>query len=1643
MIQVPGYTILGKIDETVHSIVFRARAEEGGPFVVIKALKARYPSPTEIIRLKHEYELIQGISSDGSIKVIDLIEIDDGLALVMEDFDGEALSGLIAKGFTEERFLELAITLASILGSIHGQGAVHRDIKPANILIGRKDGSVKITDFGIAAEITGKNQEIYNPRVMEGTLAYLSPEQTGRMNLSLDYRTDLYSLGVTFYEMLTGQVPFMSSDPMEIIHAHIARAPVPPTEINPKISPMVSAIVMRLLAKSPEDRYQSCEGLEHDLRECLESLKTRGKIEHFSLGARDFSRRFTVPQTLVGRDEQLSRLSRTFERAASGRVEVMLVTGEPGIGKTALVNEIRKLIIARRGFFITGKYDQYRRHIPHSAILQAFSGLARQLLAESGARLGSWRAKILEALGPNGKIITDAIPEIAGIIGSQPEIPELGPEESLNRFQIVLKNFVRVFASEQHPLVLFLDDLQWADSASLGLLKAILTDRTLDHILLIGAYRDTDTHAHHRLMLAVEELQAQGVNVAVEKLEALTPPQVNQLIAGFLRCDPELSEPLARLVHGKTLGNPFFVNQFLKNLYEEKALVLDEKGCWTWDIELIRNMQVTDNVVDFMAAKIVRLPPAQQELIKVCACVGSRFDLDTLAGVTEQPITGILSSLSALIGQGLIAHGDGVYRFHHDRIQEAAYSLIAEEERAQLHYRIGRRLLAAAPTERLAGRIFYIADHYNLAHNQITTPEEREVVAGLNLKAGLRAKESTAYAAGADYLKAGMELLPPNAWEDRYGLTYALNLERMECAYLSRRFEEAQLLFEDIIAHSRSKVDRARAYATMVTLYTNIGKLAEAIGLGIKGLRMFRERFSPRAGKLSVARELVLFNMKLRKIGLENVPALAKSTDDEVLWRCELIGALGLPAYYSNPNLFAVAVLRGVRRDLRDGLANTSAFGFVAIATIISSALGDYTTANRMGEMALRLNEKLGAKRYACKVSFISTFFLMHWVRPLRETLDHYRRAYRLGLELGDLIYSGHSITAMLMSRVIMGDNLDSILADAQSYKDFITGLKDPFHVNQLNEIIHVCLHLKGLTKGPSSLDTEEYCLEERLRAMREQGNLLNVFFCLLTKERALYFAGEFEEAKSIGDELDTLLDVPTGSYHIVEHVFLRCMSLLAVYPDRSPRERERLLKTVNRHLKKMTRWAELAPANCEHRALLIRAEIAAALNRGDEAAGLFQQAVESAREYGYTGIEALANERAALFYLKRGNRFVGRAYLREAHHVYERWGAAMKTRQLEQAYPGELWREPAEKVPANGDSLTSTSHTSTSLLDLATVMKVSQAISSEIVLDRLMQTIMKMAVVNAGAQRGFLLLNNDGRLTVEAGEEDREDAQPIHSLPLDECDFLCRSVVNYVYNSGESVILGHAAKEDSFQNDPYIIARQCRSILCAPILNKGRLLGIIYMENNLSPNAFTAEHIELLRILLAQAAISLENAKLYELATTDGLTSLFVHRYFHLLLSRELARSRRHNKQLSLIMMDIDDFKNFNDTYGHQLGDEVLKSVARTVKGIMRAEDVVARYGGEEFAVILPETGAAQAAVAAEKIRRMVEMLEIRHGEKKLHVTISLGVATFPEHALSKDELILCADTGLYAAKRGGKNRVCVCEWQAAPPEGDRANMP
>ncbi len=1626
----PGYAVVEQIDETLHSVVFRAHREDPPGTVIIKALRAEYPTPAEVARLKHEYQIIRGLNVEGIVRVLDVLDAEGGVALVLEDFGGVALKEVIRGGLPVKRFLELAICLADILGHLHQNNISHRDIKPANIIVGRESGTVKVTDFGIAAEFTRQSAEFYNPEIIQGALAYISPEQTGRMNCAVDYRTDLYSLGVTFYEMLTGQLPFTSSDAMEMIHAHIARVPPAPAKLRQGIPTVVSDIVMRLMSKAAADRYQNCFGLAADLRECLARLELTGGIEPFDLGRQDVSLRFIIPQIVVGRDAELAVLHAAFDRVARGAVEVMLVQGEPGIGKSALVKEIHKPILAKRGYFISGKYDQFRRSVPYSSIIQAFQSLARQILAESDERVREWKTKILRSLGPNGKIITDAIPEVELIIGPQPDIPDLGPEETQNRFNLCCRNFVRVFADASHPLVLFLDDLQWADSASLHLIETIATDGELRCLLFIGAYRDTEVPPHHPLSLTLETMRRTGLTINTVTLGGLRPVDVNQFIANFLRCPPESSQPLAYLMQAKTRGNPFFVNQFLKTLYAERCIVLDPVRGWTWDMVRIQEMQVTDNVVQFMAERIHVLAPAPRRLLQTCAVIGNRFDAVTLASVAGQPLEEVLITLDALIQEGLVNRRGDRYRFHHDRIQEAAYSLLTPAERERIHFEIGIMELQRTPPDQLFNRIFYIVDQLNQGKAHICSPAGRRRLAELNLEAGIKAKESTAYAAAAAYLSAGRELLAADSWQADYQLTYDLHKQLMECQFLNRDFEEAERLSEVIVAMSRTRVDKARVYTTMVVVYTSLRSPREAIELGLAALKLFGIHISIDVGKAPVAVELIKARAALRRRKLEDILELPRMQDEELLAAHDLMLSIATPAYYVNANLFALLVLKGVNASLRYGHVPHAALAFAALATIVENAQGDYALGYRLGEMALKLNERLDNRSVAGQVHHIFAFFIQHWKRHIRYDLAVYPKVYELSINAGDFIYAGHSINAAGETRLRISPRLDDVLDDLKRYQEFMDVLQDPLITAQYRALIRYILVLKGASPLRDDLSGDGFDMAAYTDHFRKEGHHFGLCLALLPRAILLSWYGRYEEALEVSTEIDQHVHVPIGALLVVDHYFYYSLILTALLAQGEVKRRQKFTDILRRNQRKMRTWAALCPENFQHKHDLVAAEMAALAGRPNEAIRLYHAAIEGARRNDYLHDEARACEHLALYYLTRDLGGEAGLFMQRAHHLYRSWGASAKQKDLEERYPDLVRGEARPGLPGNMEQTSAGSR----LLDLSAVMQVSQVISSEIMLDRLLQKIMHMSITTAGAQLGYLCLESDARLTVEASEDvGAHESRVLQSTPLEDCKGLSVAIINYVSRSGTPVILANAAQEGAFMNDPHVISRRCQSILCTPILNKGKLYGILYMENNLAAGAFTPDRLEILGIIAAQAAISLENAKLFDLATTDGLTKLFVHRYFHILLDQEVQRSRRYGQSFSLAMIDIDNFKEFNDTCGHQVGDEVLRHVARAIRQNTRTVDISARYGGEEFAVILPETDLEAGLVAAEKLRRSIEEMEIRHSAGSSKLTVSIGLAAFPHHASDKDGLIRSADGALYASKKSGKNRVSVGESTAS----------
>ncbi|MBN1472028.1 MAG: diguanylate cyclase [Syntrophaceae bacterium] len=1661
------YILREQIHETRSSIIYRGHKEnESQPFI-IKLLKTMYPTPAEIARFKQEYELVKNLDVENIIKIFDLIEHDDKYALVEEDFGGISLRDILTKKKLElKSFLEISSKVSETLGLIHKNNIIHLDIKPDNILINQEENKVKISDFGISAVLTHANDELYNPDVIQGTLSYMSPEQTGRMNRGVDYRTDMYSLGATFYEMLTGEVPFKSDDPMELIHSHIAREPSPPTTLNSSIPPVISSIIMKLLAKNTEERYQNCLGLAYDINECLNQLNQKGHIDEFPIASKDISIRFNIPWRIVGRENEVSILMDSFERVAKGASEMMLVTGQPGIGKSALVNEIHKSIVAKNGYFIAGKYDQFRKDVPYSSIIQSFQGLIRQILTESEERIETWRNRLLSALGNNGKIITDVMPELELIILQQPDVTQLDPEEAQNRFNMVFQNFVNVFTTESHPLVIFLDDLQWADQASLNLLRNIICQET-KYLFFIGAYRDNEVTASHPLMLTIDEITKKGKTIENINVGPLDINGINAIIMNVLLCEPEESMPLAQLINKKTAGNPFFVIQFLKSLYDSRFIEIDPQTGWRWDMDKINQMQVTDNVVDFMAGKISTFSQKTQDILKICACIGNRFELEMLSIVSGKSIEETLSDLTSAIQEDMVSLHGNIYKFHHDRIQEAAYSLIPENERAQMHYQIGSNVLKKTDQRELIEKIFYIVDQFNKGIGLVREKDEKIKLAQLNLQAAQKAKKSTAYASSVSYLKTGIGLLPDDSWKSQYELTYLLHKELMECEYLSLNLSGAKKIFELLVKNVNSNIDRANVHTLMIILYTTQGDYAPALKVGLEGMRMVGFNLPENPSDIRLGWELLKLRLRFgrRKIedlidmqyvpepkNLEEMEKLASeyrklhpsnsNYSALELWEKLSYAYLAIHtatvAYYYNPNLFAYIVINGILWlvDL-EVVFEYSPYAYIAMGSIVGSSLGFYEHGYRFGVTALKTNEKIADKKNRCRVEFLFPMFIQHWKKHAKYDLDFYRNAYKSGIETGDLIFSGHNINLIGMTRLMLGDNIDNVLEEYGKYKDFQLGGKDPFVARNYRENTQMCLCLKGLTEAWGSLNSDNFNEEEQTNYYIKENNMLGQFYFSLVKLRINYLFGKLDKCRKIVPDIRRLAGkkVALGNIHIPEFNLFYSLVLTASYPDANFFKKILYKNRLQLNQMKMFMWAKSCPENFQHKYDLVAAEIAANKGSYRKAQILYHKAIEGAHKNGYSHIEAIACERLAKFYLKYSDTEEARLFLQRASRCYVSWGASAKVEELREKYADLFHVDTTLKVTETlSETGTTTTKAFSKTLDLSTVMKVSQVISSEIVLDNLLQKIMHMSLYNAGAQRGHLILESDDKLTIEASEDlDNNEVQVMQSIPLKESTDLCQAIVNYVQRSKEDVILGNASQEGPFTDDPYIKEKGCKSILCTPFMNKGVLTGILYMENDLSVDAFTPERLEILRTISTQAAISIENARLFELATTDGLTKLYVHRYFQLLLDKEMQRSSRHHKHFALIMMDIDNFKSFNDTYGHQLGDTVLRNVARTIKNTVRTDDVAARYGGEEFIVILPETNTQQALIAAEKIRANVAAIEIPHESKKLRVTISLGVSTFPEHAgdifESKEALIQASDTALYASKHRGKNCVSLFE--------------
>ncbi len=1474
MLTLPNYKIGSQIYESANTTVYRGVRKKDNQPVILKILKEDYPMPEELTRYRQEYEVTKYLNYDDVIKTYDIEKYQNTLVIILENFGGESLKAVFEKKepamISVSDFLPIAVQIANALGQIHAANVIHKDINPANIVWNKATHQLKIIDFGIASRLQRENPTLKNPEQLEGTLPYISPEQTGRMNRALDYRTDLYSLGVTFYELLTGKVPFDAESPLELVHCHIARAPKSVCEVNPGVPAIICDIVMKLMAKNVEDRYQSAFGLKADLEKCLAlSKKVFGKklvFTHFELGQNDFSGKFQIPQKLYGRENEVNTLLQAFERVSQGLGEMMLVAGYSGVGKTALVHEVHKAMTEKHGYFAAGKFDQYQRNIPYSALSQAFNYFCNYLLTENAEVLNQWRDKIRSAVGNNGQVLIDVIDQLELVIGPQSAVAQVGFSEAQNRFNLVFQHFFQTICQKEHPLVLFIDDLQWADLASLNLLKTLMTDTDSRYFLIVGAYRDNEVNASHPLVMTVEEVQKAGTSVNTIALANLSPNEVNTLIADALACERAAAQSLTQLVYEKTQGNAFFTHEFLKSLYQNELLVFDIKGQkWQWDVSKMTALGITDNVVELMAGKIYNLSAETQTTLKLAACIGNQFDLKTLSIIYQHAQPNTLAHLWQAIEEGLLesldenykqpenlekCEANPLFKFQHDRVQQAAYSLIANADKASIHWQIGHLLLDN--TQNREENLFEIVDHLNLGISLARDQSEKYDIAQLNLKACQKAKAAMAYEPALNYLNAGRKNLAKESWQTEYLLTLHLYVETAEAELLSTHFEQTETLAQMVLQQAEIIQDKLRIYEVLIRLSIAKNQLQTALDTALQVLDRLGVHLETQPPQLNI----------------DTCYELPEMTAPEKLAAMRVLNFSISPSYTVAPALLPQIIFTMVNLSVKYGNSGQSVFGYTMYGLLLCSTLGDIEFGYKVGQLAISLLDKFDAREWKAKGFASYNVAIHHWKKPARETIAPLIEGSQSGLETGDVEFAG--VTAMHCGSYLfwIGEPLESVAQKQTQFVEMMQAVKQEYQQTYLNLWRQTVFNLQGHHSEPCRLIGTAFNEDDILPKVLEANYGMAIFGIYLAKSMLCYLFKDFTQAVANAELADSYEPANAGIMVVPIRQFYYSLALLATYHNVSSDKQREIVVQVESNQKQMKRWAFHAPSNYQHKHDLVEAEKARVMKQDFTAMDGYEKAIAGAFDNEYLNEEALAYELAAEFYFGRSMAKIAGLYMKEAHYRYQQWGALAKVENLEERYPQWLAPSSTPAMPTMATTRQATIMasptrliTSTSVLDLESVTKASQTLAGEIVLSKLLEKMMHIVIENAGAERGFLILPQNEQWVIEAeGAIDKEDVTVLHSLPVE--NHLPEAIVSYVARTHENVVLADARLEEFYTDNLYIRTHQTQSVLCFAIVYQQQLRAILYLENNLTTGAFTETRLNVLKMLSSQIAISLENAQ-------------------------------------------------------------------------------------------------------------------------------------------------------------------------------------
>ncbi|NDZ16610.1 hypothetical protein C7T35_04160 [Variovorax sp. WS11] len=1458
-----------------------------GRRVLLKCARQLPTGTADGAALRRECELMAGLSCAAALQPR-LFELQSGPALVMEDPGGEPLPALLATGrLALPLALGFGMQLATALAELHRRGRVHHGLRPEIVLADGASGRAWLLDVAEAGSQAGQGPPPFAAIDTVARLRHASPEQTGRTGSTPDHRSDLYALGVLLYQMLTGEPPFAADDALALIHAHIAGTPVAPAARVPGLPPPVSDIVMKLLAKSPDERYQSAAGLAEDLAFCAREWAAHRRIAPFAPGLRDSAQGLAIRAHLYGREAEQALLRAACERVREpqARPAMLLVDGYPGIGKTALVLALcRPLVRGQGGYFVSGKFDQVVRGVPFGALIQAFRELVRQMLTESEARLVHWRAVLVQALGANGGVLAQVIPEVGFILGEQATPVPLAPTEAQNRFQRVFRNFVAAVAQPAHPLVVFLDDLQWADAATLGLLEPLLDGPEIRGLLLIGACRDSEHDATQRLAPVLSALEAASVAVQHVALGPLRLDDLAALVRDTLHGELDEALPLARLVLEKTGGNPFFVHQFLRSLERDGHFRFDAAAQrWRYRIEAIAQAPLAEDVVELMTRNIQRLSTRSQYALTLAACIGNRFDAHTLALICEQPQETVADDLAHAMASGLIvpvppqaqaasAREDApAYDFLHDRVQQAAYALIPQARKPMLHLRIGRLLHARAGEAPAQQTLFDIAHHLNRGRGLIEDPEERHEVARLDLRAGREAKSSTAHEAALEFFRAGLDLLDEAQWASDHDLCFALQLEAVESEYLCGRFEAAQPQYQQLLRRAATNIERARVHRLQSVQHEHMARYAEALANTRAGLAPFGLQLpeTPADTERALAVEMERISALLGTRPIAALAELPAMDHPETLIVMSMLTDIWASAFIlGNPTLARLISAILVRLSLTHGNAEESAYGYVTHAITVGPVQGDFRSAYEFGTLALAVNHRFGDTRRRAKIYQQFHAHVNFWRRPLASCIPYAREACRSGLESGDFLYAAYGAGTELWSSFLVCESLAQFVETHAPNVALIRKLKNQGFADATQLMLQWALALQGRTRGPLSLSDEGF--EEQAYRRRYRDNPFFASFHAVARQHLSSLLGTPAEALAAAHVAAATVHHVAGTVWPVTHAFWHAIALAASHDEAAPDEQEAVRAQIGQARAYFALLAGNCPENFRCQALLLAAEGARIDGEEGIAIKFHEQAIEFAALHpALLQLLALANELHARLRLGRGEAALGALFMAEARACYARWGARAKVAQLEARH---AWLRPA---PAASDADSAAVPPATAALaagghgdglDFDSVMKAAQAVAAEVELDRLLARLMRIAIENAGAERGCLVLEGEGGSMVHAADTvEAPQAAVSHGTPLAQSRSLPLGIVHYVRRTGESVVLADAAGDDRFGNDPYIQQHRPRSAMCVAVQKQGRLVGVLYLENRQLYSAFTAQRILVVRMLATEAAIALENARLFE----------------------------------------------------------------------------------------------------------------------------------------------------------------------------------